>query len=596
MSSTESFEAERVDRMRHTLSHVMATALTEMYPGIQFGVGPAIKDGFYYDVDLSRVKTKNDEVVKISDADLSKIEKKMREVIARGFKMQYSEKSRAEALDWAKQNGQDFKIELINELPEGEVISFYQLGDFTDLCKGPHIESDKEVGAFKLMRVAGAYWQGDENKPMLTRIYGVAFETEDELKEYLEKIEEAKARDHRKLGKELDLFCFSDLVGAGLPLFSPRGTILREMMSEYSLSLRGVSGFEKVWTPHITKMDLFKASGHYAKFGDELFIVHSQVSGEDFALKPMNCPHHAQIFASRPRTYKEMPVRYMEATTVYRDEKSGELGGLSRVRSLTQDDSHVFCRKSQIEDEIKNLIKIVRELYTAVGMEKLRARLSYRSDEDKYLGDMSLWEMAQAQIKNAAIDNGLDFFEAEGEAAFYGPKIDFMAEDAIGREHQVATVQLDFVQPERFDLNFINEKGEKERPVMVHHATLGSIERFLSVFIEHTAGWFPFWCAPEQVRIVTVNDDVLDYVSEIEDVLKQIVLDKPLKYNELRFTTDKTDDSLGKKIRRATSMKIPVILVVGPKDMEARTVSVRLKDEEKTVDLKNLGDFLKALA
>ena len=596
MSSTESFEAERVDRMRHTLSHVMATALTEMYTGIQFGVGPAIKDGFYYDVDLSRVKTKNDEVVKISDADLSKIEKKMREVIARGFKMQYSEKSRAEALDWAKQNGQDFKIELINELPEGEVISFYQLGDFTDLCKGPHIESDKEVGAFKLMRVAGAYWQGDENKPMLTRIYGVAFETEDELKEYLEKIEEAKARDHRKLGKELDLFCFSDLVGAGLPLFSPRGTILREMMSEYSLSLRGVSGFEKVWTPHITKMDLFKASGHYAKFGDELFIVHSQVSGEDFALKPMNCPHHAQIFASRPRTYKEMPVRYMEATTVYRDEKSGELGGLSRVRSLTQDDSHVFCRKSQIEDEIKNLIKIVRELYMAVGMEKLRARLSYRSDEDKYLGDMSLWEMAQAQIKNAAIDNGLDFFEAEGEAAFYGPKIDFMAEDAIGREHQVATVQLDFVQPERFDLNFINEKGEKERPVMVHHATLGSIERFLAVFIEHTAGWFPFWCAPEQVRIVTVNDEVLDYVSEIEDVLRQIVLDKPLKYNELRFTTDKTDDSLGKKIRRATSMKIPVILVVGPKDMEARTVSVRLKDEEKTVDLKNLGDFLKALA
>ena len=596
MSSTESFETERVDRMRHTLSHVMATALTEMYPGIRFGVGPAIKDGFYYDVDLSKVKTKNGEVVKISDADLSKIEKKMRGIIARGFKMQYSEKSRAEALDWAKQNGQDFKIELINELPEGEVISFYQLGDFTDLCKGPHIESDKEVGAFKLTRVAGAYWRGDENKPMLTRIYGVAFETEDELKEYLEKIEEAKARDHRKLSKELDLFCFSDLVGAGLPLFSPRGTILREMVSGYSLSLRGASGFEKVWTPNITKMDLYKTSGHYAKFGDELFIVHSQVNGENFALKPMNCPHHAQIFASRPRTYKEMPVRYMEATTDYRDEKSGELGGLSRVRSLTQDDSHVFCRKSQIEDEIKNLIKIVRELYTTVGMGKLRARLSYRSNEDKYLGDMSLWEMAQSQIKSAAIDNGLDFFEAEGEAAFYGPKIDFMAEDAIGREHQVATVQLDFVQPERFDLNFINEKGEKERPVMVHHATLGSIERFLSVFIEHTAGWFPFWCAPEQVRIVTVNDGVLGYVSEIEDVLKQIVLDKPLKYNELRFTSDKTDDLLGKKIRRATSMKIPVILVVGPKDMEARTVSVRLKDEEKTVDLNDLGDFLKTLA
>lgn len=595
MSSTESFETERVDRMRHTLSHVMATALTEMYPGIQFGVGPAIKDGFYYDVDLSKVKTKNGEIAKISDTDLAKIEKKMKEIIARGFEMQYSEKSREEAIAWAKEKGQGFKVELIEELPEGETISFYQLGDFTDLCKGPHIKDAKEIGAFKLMRVAGAYWRGDENKPMLTRIYGVAFETEAELKEYLEKIEEAKARDHRKLGKELDLFCFSDLVGAGLPLFTPRGTILREMMSGYSLSLRGASGFEKVWTPHITKMDLYKASGHYAKFGDELFVVHSQVNGENFALKPMNCPHHAQIFASRPRTYKEMPVRYMEATTDYRDEKSGELGGLSRVRSLTQDDSHIFCRKSQIEDEIKNLVGIIRELYATVGMSKLRARLSYRSDEDKYLGDKELWKMAQAQIKNAAIDNDLDFFEAEGEAAFYGPKIDFMAEDAIGREHQVATVQLDFVQPERFDLTFVNEKGEKERPVMIHHATLGSIERFLSVFIEHTAGWFPFWCAPEQVRIVTVNNDVLDYVARIEDVLRQIVLDKPLKYNELRFTVDKTDDSLGKKIRRATSMKISAILIVGPKDMESRSVSVRLRDEEKTIKLDELTDFLKNL-
>lgn len=595
MSSTESFETERVDRMRHTLSHVMATALTEMYPGIQFGVGPAIKDGFYYDVDLSKVKTKDGEIAKISDTDLAKIEKKMKEIIARGFEMQYSEKSREEAIAWAKEKGQGFKVELIEELPERETISFYQLGDFTDLCKGPHIKDAKEIGAFKLMRVAGAYWRGDENKPMLTRIYGVAFETEAELKEYLEKIEEAKARDHRKLGKELDLFCFSDLVGAGLPLFTPRGTILREMMSGYSLSLRGASGFEKVWTPHITKMDLYKASGHYAKFGDELFVVHSQVNGENFALKPMNCPHHAQIFASRPRTYKEMPVRYMEATTDYRDEKSGELGGLSRVRSLTQDDSHIFCRKSQIEDEIKNLVGIIRELYETVGMSKLRARLSYRSDEDKYLGDKELWKMAQAQIKNAAIDNDLDFFEVEGEAAFYGPKIDFMAEDAIGREHQVATVQLDFVQPERFDLTFVNEKGEKERPVMIHHATLGSIERFLSVFIEHTAGWFPFWCAPEQVRIVTVNNDVLDYVARIEDVLRQIVLDKPLKYNELRFTVDKTDDSLGKKIRRATSMKIPAILIVGPKDMESRSVSVRLRDEEKTIKLDELTDFLKNL-
>lgn len=594
MSSTENLEAEQENRMRHTLSHVMAAALTEMYPGIQFGIGPAIKDGFYYDVDLSKVKNA-DGIVKISDSDLSKIEKKMRKIIASGFKMQSFEKTREEALAWARDNGQGYKVELINELPKDEVISFYQLNDFVDLCKGPHVEDSKEIGAFKLMRVAGAYWRGDEKKSMLTRIYGVAFKTEAELKEYLDRLEEARLRDHRKLGKELDLFCFSDLVGAGLPLFSPRGTILRDVMANYSLSLRGRSGFERVWTPHITKLDLYKASGHYAKFGAELFMVHSQVNGEDFALKPMNCPHHAQIFASRPRTYKEMPVRYMEATTDYRDEKSGELGGLSRVRSLTQDDTHVFCRKTQIEDEIKNLVGIVRELYSTVGMSKLRARLSYRSDEDKYLGDLELWEMAQSQIKNAAIENGLDFFEAEGEAAFYGPKIDFMAEDAIGREHQVATIQLDFVQPERFDLNFVNEKGEKERPVMIHHATLGSIERFLSVFIEHTAGWFPFWCAPEQVRIVTVNDTVMEYVSKIKDILSEITLEKPLRHNDLRFSVDQSDESLGKKIRRATTMKIPVIIVVGPKDVEAQTVSLRLKDTEKTIGLVELAKFLENL-
>ncbi len=594
MSSTENLEAEQENRMRHTLSHVMAAALTEMYPGIQFGIGPAIKDGFYYDVDLSKVKNA-DGVVKISDSDLSKIEKRMRKIIAGGFKMRSFEKTREEALAWARDNGQGYKVELINELPKDEVISFYQLNDFVDLCKGPHVKDSKEIGAFKLMRVAGAYWRGDEKKSMLTRIYGVAFKTETELKEYLDRLEEARLRDHRKLGKELDLFCFSDLVGAGLPLFSPRGTILRDVMANYSLSLRGRSGFERVWTPHITKLDLYKASGHYAKFGAELFMVHSQVNGEDFALKPMNCPHHAQIFASRPRTYKEMPVRYMEATTDYRDEKSGELGGLSRVRSLTQDDTHVFCRKTQIEDEIKNLVGIVRELYSTVGMSKLRARLSYRSDEDKYLGDLELWEMAQSQIKNAAIENGLDFFEAEGEAAFYGPKIDFMAEDAIGREHQVATIQLDFVQPERFDLNFVNEKGEKERPVMIHHATLGSIERFLSVFIEHTAGWFPFWCAPEQVRIVTVNDTVMEYVSKIKDILSEITLEKPLRHNDLRFSVDQSDESLGKKIRRATTMKIPVIIVVGPKDVEAQTVSLRLKDTEKTIGLVELAKFLENL-
>ena len=585
-------DEQNVMKMRHTLSHVLAAALVEMYPGVQFGVGPATATGFYYDIDLSEVKDAEGNAVKITDADLPKIQKKMYSIINRKFDLVYSEKSREEALAWAKENHQKYKVELIEDLPESETISFYQLGDFMDLCKGPHVENTGKVGAFKLIKVAGAYWRGDEKREMLTRIYGVAFETEEELKEYLQRLEEAKARDHRKLGKELDLFSFSELVGAGLPLFSPRGTVLRDVLTNYSLSLRARYGFERVWTPHITKLDLYKASGHYAKFGAELFLVHSQVNGEEFALKPMNCPHHAQIFASRPRTYKEMPVRYMESTTDYRDEKSGELGGLSRVRSLTQDDTHVFCRKEQIKAEIQNLVGIVRELYTVVGMSKLRARLSYRNDEDKYLGDKSLWEMAQAQIKEAAIENGLDYFEMEGEAAFYGPKIDFMAEDAIGREHQVATIQLDFVQPERFGLTFVNENGEKEQPVMIHHATLGSIERFMSVFIEHTSGWFPFWCAPEQVRILTVNDQVLDYVEKIKQILSEVTLEMPLKHNDLRFTADVSDESLGKKIKRAVSMKTPVLLIVGERDKENGTVSVREKDAEKTVALTELAEYL----
>ena len=586
--------SEEVEKMRHSLSHVLAAAVRELYPTTTFGIGPAIENGFYYDIDFGDTK--------VSDADLAKIEKKMRGIIARKCEMVRRESSREEALEWARENGQRLKTELIEELPEDATITFYDLKDprtrevlFTDLCKGPHIDDLSKVGAFQLARVAGAYWRGDEKREMLTRIYGVAFETQEELDEYLARQEEAKKRDHRKLGKELDLFCFSDLVGAGLPLFTPRGTVLREEMSELSLGLRGQAGFKKVWTPHITKVDLYKASGHYAKFGDELFMVHSQVNGEEFALKPMNCPHHAQIFASRPRTYKEMPVRYMEATTDYRDEKTGELGGLSRVRSLTQDDSHVFCRKDQIKQEIQTLVGIVRKLYTTVGMNKLRARLSYRDSSDKYLGDPALWEMAQAQIKEAAIENGLDYFEQEGEAAFYGPKIDFMAEDAIGREHQVATVQLDFVQPERFGLEFVNEKGEKERPVMIHHATLGSIERFLSVFIEHTGGWFPLWCAPEQVRILTVNDQVDEYVSEITEILSGMELDEPVRHNALRFETDLSNDSLGKKIRRATEMKIPVVLIVGPRDMETREVSVRLRDKEEKVKLADLAEYLQKL-
>ena len=584
-------ENTNLETMRHSLSHIMAAAVKNLYSGttttVKFGVGPAVENGFYYDIDFGETK--------VTEDDLKEIEKEMHKIVNRAEKFVCREASREEALEWAKANGQDYKAELIAEIPEGEKITFYAMGGFEDLCRGPHVEDTSKVGAFKLMRISGAYWKGDEKREQMSRIYGAAFETQEELDAYLARLEEAKKRDHRKLGKELDLFCFSDLVGQGLPLFSPRGTVLRDKLADYSLSLRGREGFEKVWTPHITKTDLYKASGHYAKFGDELFMVHSQVNGEQFALKPMNCPHHAQIFASRPRTYRDMPVRYMEATTDYRDEKTGELGGLSRVRCLTQDDSHVFCRNEQIKGEVERLVGIVRELYSLVGMSKLRARLSYRNDEDKYLGDKELWKMAQEQIKQAAIDNNLEYFEAEGEAAFYGPKIDFMAEDAMGREHQLATIQLDFVQPERFGLTYVNEKGEKERPVMIHHATLGSIERFMSVFIEHTAGWFPFWCAPEQIRILTINDAVEDYVAKIEAILKDITLEAPLRHNDIRYRVDRRNESLGKKIREATKMKIPCILIVGPKDVEAETVSVRLHESEDTVKLADLAEYIKNL-
>ena len=600
---------EELKSMRHSLAHIMAQAIQHLWPQAKFGVGPAIDNGFYYDVYLDNGT--------ISEADLPKIEEEMRKIVAANYPFERRDVSVAEAIDWAISGDQSFKVELLNDLKRSgttvaselagekmgsmsdgdskvETVSLYSQGDYTDLCRGGHVDSTGKVGAFKLTKTAGAYWRGNENNPQMQRIYGVAFATQEELDEYLNRLEIAKQRDHRKLGKELDLYTTSPLVGIGLPLFTPRGTILRDIVAQYSNQLRQKFGFEKVWTPHITKKDLYETSGHWAKFGEELFLVKSQETSDEMALKPMNCPHHTQIFASRPRSYRDMPVRYLETTTDYRDEKTGELGGLNRVRSLTQDDSHIFCRTDQIEEEINNLLSAARELYGSIDM-KLRVRLSYRDESDSYLGDLGLWDSAQNQLKSAVEKVGLDYFEQEGEAAFYGPKIDFMAEDAIGREHQVATIQLDFVQPERFDLTFVNEKGEKERPVMVHHATLGSIERFLSVFIEHTGGWFPFWCAPEQLRIVTVNDEVLDYVSEIEKILSEVVLEKPLRHNDLRFTVDKSDESLGKKIRRATSMKIPVILIVGPKDKETRTVSLRMKDVEKTIELREIVDFLKNL-
>lgn len=596
--------------MRHSLAHIMAQAVQRLWPEAKFGVGPVVENGFYYDIDIDNVK--------ISEEDFPKIEAQMRKVIAANYAFDRSEKHVDEAINWANDANQPYKVELLNDLRRAgttiakdldaaelgtiasgdaaiENVSFYTDGDFTDLCRGPHAESTGKVGAFKLMRVAGAYWRGKVTNPQMQRLYGVAFATQEELDSHLTMLEEAKKRDHRKLGKELDLYTTSPLVGVGLPMFTPRGTILREKAAQLSNQLRKNRGFEMVWTPNITKKDLYETSGHWAKFGDELFLVKSQETSDEMALKPMNCPHHTQIYASQPRSYRDMPIRFLETTTDYRDEKTGELGGLNRVRSLTQDDSHVFCRPDQIASEVNSLLECARELYGTLGM-KLRVRLSYRDDSDAYLGDKELWMSAQSQLKEAVVQSGLEYFEQDGEAAFYGPKIDFMATDAIGREHQLATVQIDFVQPERFKLEYTDEQGNAAQPIMVHSATLGSLERFLSVYIEHVGGWFPFWIAPEQIRILTINDQVMEYVNEIRELLDSVVLMRPVKYNELRYTVDSRNESLGKKIREATAWKIPVQFIIGQKDAEAREISIRTQKGEQKLELTNLKQYLESLA
>jgi len=602
-------DQDQLHAMRHSLAHIMATAVTKLYPGAKLGVGPVVDNGFYYDIDIDGVT--------ISEKDFKQIEKEMRAVINRDEVFEKSEKLVDEAVAWAKEAKQPYKEELLNDLKRAgttiakdldadelglstdgdakiENVSFYTNGDFIDLCRGPHVASTGKVGAFKLMRVAGAYWRGKEENPQMQRLYGVAFETQEELDEYLKNVELAKERDHRKLGKELDLYVTSELVGSGLPMFTPQGTVLRDKLTAFAEQLKQAAGYQRVTIPHITKTDLYKVSGHWDKFGDELFLVKSQETSDEFALKPMNCPHHNQVYASQPRSYRDLPIRYFETTMVYRDEKSGELGGLSRVRSITQDDSHVYCRLDQIDVEVGNLIKNIQTFYGALDV-SLRARLSFRDEGDQYLGEKKHWEEAQKTIRQLADQNKLDFFEAEGEAAFYGPKIDFMGTDALGREHQVATVQLDFVQPERFKLSYVDEASQAQQPVMIHCAILGSVERFLSVYIEHTGGHFPFWVAPEQLRIVTVNETVGEYVDKVREVLDKVVLMQPVKYNELRYSVDDRNESLGKKIREASNAKIPVQLIVGPKDAEANEVSIRVKDVESKIKLSELAEYLKGL-
>lgn len=581
-----SSDQDNLNAMRHSLAHIMATAITTLHPDVKLGVGPVVENGFYYDIDLGDKK--------LSQEDFKSIEEQMRKVINANQVFEKYELPIDEAIKWAEDNTQPYKVELLNDLrragttlakdldaselgtiTEGENaldrVSFYRNGEFTDLCRGPHVESTGKVGAFKLMRVSGAYWRGNEKNAQMQRLYGVAFDTKEQLNDHLRMLEEAKKRDHRKLGQELDLFVFSELVGSGLPLFTPRGTIIRDELSTFSNELRQSFGFEKVWVPHITKKDLYEASGHWDKFGEELFLVKSQETNDELVMKPMNCPHHTRIYASQQRSYRDLPVRYLETTTVYRDEKSGELGGLSRVRAITQDDSHVFCRDNQIETEINNLLSASSQLYATVGM-GLRVRLSYRDDSDAYLGSEELWVSAQKQLKNAVVANKLEFYEEDGEAAFYGPKIDFMATDAIGREHQLATVQLDFVQPERFKLEYATEDGSLAQPIMIHCALLGSVERFLGVYIEHTAGKFPVWLAPEQIRVISVNqeDKTVDFAQQIANDGKKL---------GLRIKVDNSNESVGKKIRASEVMKVPYTIVIGDKEIDSGQVTPRIRKD-----------------
>lgn len=571
-------ENKNLECKRHTLAHLLAAAVLQEYPHAKLTLGPAIDNGFYYDIDFSAGEAPGDD-------DLKKIQKHMKKMLGAWTSFEHREVSADEALELFKDN--PFKTEMINELAEkGETITLYTAGagtkaEFTDLCRGGHSENPAEeiaADAFKLDKVAGAYWRGDEKNPMLTRIYGLAFDTKEELDTYETQMEEARKRDHRKLGKELDLFTFSELVGAGLPLFTPKGTLMRDLIVEKIMGIQAKYGYTKVTIPHITKSDLYKTSGHWEKFADDLFHVKGK-SDTEFVMKPMNCPHHTQIFDSKPRSYKEMPIRYAETTMVYRDEQAGELIGLGRVRSITQDDGHVFCTKAQIEQEVTNIVKVIQEFYTALGMYnegQFWVSLSARDpqDPDGYLGDPEIWDHAESTLAKIAEDLKLPYKKVEGEAAFYGPKLDFMFKDAIGRERQLATAQLDFVMPERFKLSYIDNEGTKQTPVMIHRAIAGSLERFMAIMIEHFAGNFPLWLSPVQLAVIPVSDAHNEYAAKVYESLKAV---------GLRVELDDSKDSMGKKIRNAKQSKLPYFIVIGDKEVTDKTITLESRDGDSKV-------------
>ncbi|AGA79645.1 threonine--tRNA ligase [Echinicola vietnamensis] len=548
----------------HSSAHLLAEALEALYPGVKFGIGPSIETGFYYDVDFGDKQ--------IDGNELETIEKKMVELAKQKNEYIRKDISKDDAIAYFEDKGDEYKLDLIEGLEDGK-ITFYEQGNFVDLCRGPHVPNTGFVKAVKLMNIAGAYWRGDENNKMLTRIYGVSFPKAKELKEYLAMVEEAKKRDHRKLGRELELFTFSEKVGMGLPLWLPKGTLLRERLVNFLKKAQDKSGYQQVVTPHIGHKALYETSGHYEKYGKDSFQpIATPHDGEEFLLKPMNCPHHCEIYKHKPRSYKDLPIRYAEFGTVYRYEQSGELHGLTRVRGFTQDDAHIFCRPDQVKEEFIKVIDLVLYVFKALGFDDYTAQISLRDpkNKEKYIGGDEAWNKAEAAIVEAAQEKGLQTVTELGEAAFYGPKLDFMVKDALGRSWQLGTIQVDYQLPDRFQLEYVGSDNQKHRPVMIHRAPFGSLERFVAVLIEHCAGNFPLWLSPDQINILPISEKFIDYANTVQSLLDE---------NDIAGSIDNRDEKIGRKIRDAEVKKVPFMLIVGEKEQEEGKVSVRKHGE-----------------
>ncbi|MBR3455831.1 MAG: threonine--tRNA ligase [Bacteroidaceae bacterium] len=560
----------------HTSAHLMAEALQELWPGTQFGIGPAIENGFYYDVMPPAGVT-------LSDANFPEIEKKMQELVQRKESLVRQEIAKSDAIEFFASRGQSYKNELIADLEDGHITTYTQ-GNYTDLCRGPHLMTTEKIKAFKVLSLAAAYWRGDSTRPMMTRLYGISFPKKKMLDEYLVKLEEAKKRDHRKIGKEMELFMFSERVGKGLPIWLPKGTSVRIMLQDFLRKIQKRYGYQEVITPHIGGKQLYVTSGHYAHYGKDSFQpIHTPEEGEEYMLKPMNCPHHCEIFASQPRSYKDLPLRIAEFGTVYRYEQSGELHGLTRVRSFTQDDAHLFCRPDQVKEEFKRVMDIIFIVFKALDFPEYEAQISLRdpNDKEKYIGSDEVWAEAEQAIVDACKEKGLKATVEYGEAAFYGPKLDFMIKDALGRRWQLGTIQVDYNLPERFQLEYTGSDNEKHRPVMIHRAPFGSLERFIAVLIEHTAGQFPLWLLPEQVALLPISEKFNDYAHEVCNYLNE---------HDIRAVVDERNEKIGRKVRDNELKRIPYMLIVGEKEMSEGTVSVRKKGEGDLGSMK-MSDF-----